>query len=63
MEIEPRRERVERLVRDMVRLHTIGHEAVQSVQYEATAQEYLQAQVDLVHPDDPLGTHSHYTTG
>ena len=63
MEIEPRRARVERLVRDMVRLHTLGHEAIQSAAYEATAQEYLQAQVDMRYPDDPPGTHSHYTTG
>lgn len=63
MEIEPRRARVERLVREMVRLHRIGFEVLQSAAYEATAQEYLQAQTDLVHPNDPPGTHSHYTTG
>ena len=63
MEIEPRRERVERLVRDMVRLRTLGHEAVQSAAYDVVAQEYLQAQVDQRYPDDPPGTYSHYTTG
>jgi hypothetical protein len=57
------RARVDELVLDLVRLHTIGHEALQSIEYEATAQDYRQAQVDLVHPNDPPGTYSHYTTG
>lgn len=54
---------INRLAKEMTRLYKLGHNAVQSAQYEATRQEYLQAQVDAMNPDEPPGTHSHYTNG
>lgn len=60
---ELRSVRISRLAAEMGKLFTPGHNAVQSAQYEATRDEYLQAQVDRMYPDEPEGTHSHYTTG
>jgi len=62
-ELESRRARISELANKMARLYVLGHTAVQSAEYEATAQEYLQANVDAMFPDELPGTHSHYTTG
>ena len=58
-----RRDRVQRLAKEMGKLYTPSHYLPQTDAYEAVRMEYLQAMTDAEYPDLPPGTHSHYNCG
>lgn len=55
--------RLNRIAAEMGKLFTLGYDAEQTEEYKAKQEEYLQGMTDAQYPDDPPGTHSHFTHG
>lgn len=55
--------RISRLAMAMSEHFTPGHDVEQTPEYLDLQDNYLQAQTDLMYPDLPIRTHSHFFTG